>query len=86
MSAQLTVRDMHGLGLALKEAQNSYDEGGIPIGSALLSSSGELLGKGHNMRVQRTSPTLHAEIAALENAGRLSAEVYRDATIYTTLR
>lgn len=86
MPAELSVRDMHGLGFALKEAQNSYDEGGIPIGSALLSSSGELLGKGHNMRVQRTSPTLHAEIAALEDAGRLSADVYRDATIYTSLR
>lgn len=86
MHAELSVRDLHGLGFALKEAQNSYDEGGIPIGSALLSSSGELLGKGHNMRVQRASPTLHAEIAALENAGRLSADVYRDATIYTTLR
>ncbi|VDB95981.1 unnamed protein product [Peniophora sp. CBMAI 1063] len=85
MPTKLSVRDMHGLGFALKEAQNSYDEGGIPIGSALLSSKGELLGKGHNMRVQRESPTLHAEIAALENAGRLSADVYRDATIYTTL-
>ncbi|TFY82812.1 hypothetical protein EWM64_g1210 [Hericium alpestre] len=44
-----------------------------------------LLGAGHNQRVQKASATLHAEIAALEDAGRLHAEVYRQSTLYTTL-
>ncbi|KAK6359972.1 cytosine deaminase [Orbilia brochopaga] len=71
--------------IALEEAQKGYDEGGIPIGSVLVSSTGEILGRGHNMRIQKGSATLHAEISALENAGRLPAMRYRDATIYTTL-
>ncbi|KAJ6260749.1 hypothetical protein Dda_4978 [Drechslerella dactyloides] len=71
--------------LAFEEAQKGYDEGGIPIGSVLVDSAGKILGRGHNLRIQNGSPTLHAEIAALENAGRLSATVYRASTLYTTL-
>ncbi|KAI0074815.1 cytidine deaminase-like protein, partial [Panus rudis PR-1116 ss-1] len=62
--------------------------GGVPIGSALVYHGGansEVLGSGHNERIQKLSPTLHAEISALENAGRLKAEVYRNSTIVTTL-
>jgi len=70
-----------GLAIALDEAERGLAQGGIPIGSALLTSAGDCLGSGHNMRVQRRSPTLHAEIAALEDAGRLSATVYRDCTL-----
>ncbi|KAJ7058957.1 cytosine deaminase [Mycena amicta] len=70
---------------AYEEACKGYAEGGIPIGSVLLDSNGVILGRGHNQRIQKASPTLHAEIAALEDAGRLKAAVYRDATLYTTL-
>ncbi|KAF2636160.1 cytidine deaminase-like protein [Massarina eburnea CBS 473.64] len=74
-----------GFKAALEEAQKGCAEGGVPIGACLISSDGKVLGRGHNMRIQNGSPTLHAEISALEHAGRLSAAVYRDATMYTTL-
>ena len=69
---------------ALKEARKGYDEGGIPIGSVLVHN-GKVIGRGHNRRVQKGSPILHGEMDALENAGRHPAQVYREATIYTTL-
>jgi cytosine/creatinine deaminase len=73
-----------GLEAAIEEALTGRDEGGIPIGSAL-EVDGEIVGQGRNRRVQKDSPTLHGEMDALENAGRLPASVYRRATIYTTL-
>jgi creatinine deaminase len=69
---------------AIAEAEQGRREGGIPIGSVLVSQ-GKVIGRGHNRRVQRGSPVLHGEMDALENAGRLPAHVYRDATLYTTL-
>jgi cytosine deaminase len=72
------------LAAAIAEAQQGYDEGGIPIGSVLVHR-GAIIGRGHNRRLQRGSPTLHGEMDALENAGRQSASVYRECTIYTTL-
>jgi cytosine/creatinine deaminase len=69
---------------AVAEAQLGYDEGGIPIGSVLVHR-GEIIGRGHNRRLQRGSPTLHGEIDALENAGRRAASVYRESVLYTTL-
>lgn len=69
---------------ALREARKGADEGGIPIGSVLVHK-GEIIGRGRNRRVQDGSVVLHAEMAALENAGRLPAEVYRECTLYTTL-
>jgi cytosine deaminase len=69
---------------ALEEARQGLAEGGIPIG-AILVRSGEVLGRGHNRRVQRGSAVLHAEMDALERAGRLAAPVYRASTLYTTL-
>jgi creatinine deaminase len=69
---------------AIDEAQLGWEEGGIPIGSVIVHA-GEILGRGHNRRVQRSSPILHGEMDALENAGRLGAEVYRDSVLYTTL-
>jgi creatinine deaminase len=72
------------LDAAVSEAQQGYDEGGIPIGSVLVHR-GEIIGRGHNRRLQRGSPTLHGEMDALENAGRRSAAVYRESVLYTTL-
>ncbi|HVE72225.1 MAG TPA: nucleoside deaminase [Thermoanaerobaculia bacterium] len=69
---------------AVAEAQAGYEEGGIPIGSVLVHR-GRIIGRGHNRRLQRGSPTLHGEMDALENAGRQPASVYRESVIYTTL-
>lgn len=73
-----------GLETAIEEALTGRDEGGIPIGSAL-EVDGGIVGRGRNRRVQKDSPTLHGELDALENAGRLPASVYGRSTIYTTL-
>ncbi len=72
------------LSAALAEARRGLAEGGIPIG-AVLAVDGEIVGRGHNRRVQRGSAILHAEIDCLQNAGRLSASTYRRAVLYTTL-
>lgn len=69
---------------AIDEARTGLAEGGIPIGSVLVHN-GRIIGRGHNRRIQHGSPTLHAEMDALENAGRLSAAIYRESTLYTTL-
>ncbi len=69
---------------AIEEARQGLAEGGIPIGSVLVHD-GKIIGRGHNRRIQRGSATLHGEMDALENAGRLSARVYRESTLYTTL-
>ncbi|MGR8934593.1 MAG: nucleoside deaminase [Gammaproteobacteria bacterium] len=69
---------------ALDEARKGKAEGGIPIGSVLVHR-GNIIGRGHNKRIQSGSPVLHAEMDALENAGRLPANVYRESTLYTTL-
>jgi creatinine deaminase len=73
-----------GLQTAIDEAVKGRDEGGIPIGSAL-EIDGEIVGRGHNRRVQRGSAILHGEMDALENAGRLTAQDYRRSTLHTTL-
>ncbi|KAL8808235.1 MAG: hypothetical protein Q9223_004129 [Gallowayella weberi] len=70
---------------AIEEARLGLHEGGVPIGACLVSQEGKVLGRGHNMRVQKGSATLHAEISALENTGRLQAAAYKGATMYTTL-
>jgi len=69
---------------AIAEARNGLEEGGIPIGSVLVHGQ-EILGRGHNRRVQRGSCVLHGEMDALENSGRQPASVYRECVIYTTL-
>ena len=69
---------------AIDEAQAGLAEGGIPIGSVLVID-GAIVGRGHNRRVQQGSAILHAEMDALENAGRLSASDYRRAVLYSTL-
>jgi cytosine/creatinine deaminase len=69
---------------AFEEAKQGYAQGGIPIGSVLVYR-GEIIGRGHNKRVQEGSVILHGEMDALENAGRRPASVYRECVMYTTL-
>lgn len=69
---------------AIEEALAGLNEGGIPIGSVLVHQ-GKIIGRGHNRRVQNGSAILHAEMDALENAGRRSARIYRESVLYTTL-
>jgi len=64
--------------------KRSWAEGGIPIGSVLVLD-GQIIGRGHNQRVQKGSVIHHAEMNCLENAGRLPASTYRRCTIYSTL-
>jgi cytosine deaminase len=72
------------LDAALEEARAGLAEGGIPIGSVLVIDD-EIVGRGHNRRVQKLSAILHAEMDCLENAGRLKASAYARATLYSTL-
>jgi len=60
--ADLSEQDKKYLAVALEEAHTSYTEGGVPIGAALVSADGKLLGRGHNMRVQSGSATLHVSV------------------------
>jgi creatinine deaminase len=69
---------------AIAQARKSLQEGGIPIG-AVLVRDGRIIGEGHNCRVQTGSPIDHGEMNCLRNAGRLTAAVYRECTMYTTL-
>lgn len=71
------------LRVALEEARQGLTEGGIPIGAALFSNDGELLGAGHNRRVQENDPSVHAETDAFRKAGRQRS--YRDTVMVTTL-
>ncbi|KAH9891350.1 cytidine deaminase-like protein [Cubamyces lactineus] len=100
MSPRISDMDRLGFETAYAHAKQSYDEGGVPIGAALVYDGGgpadspdsdtrtpkyRVVGQGHNMRVQKSSAVLHGEIAALDDAGRLKPAVYRNATMYTTL-
>jgi cytosine/creatinine deaminase len=78
------VNDERFLEAAIEQARIGREEGGIPIGAALVAD-GHVLGAGRNRRVQLGSPIRHGETDALEVAGRLRASVYRRATMYTTL-
>ena len=69
---------------AIAEARLGLAEGGMPIGSVLVLE-GRVIGRGHNRRVQDGSTVLHAEMAALENAGRLTARDYRRCVLVSTL-
>lgn len=69
---------------AIDEARQGLAEGGIPIGSVLVLD-GQIVGRGHNRRVQQGSAILHAEMDCLENAGRLRARDYQRAVLYSTL-
>lgn len=78
------MNDREAMAEAIAEAEAGRSERGIPIGSVLVID-GEIVGRGHNRRVQRGSVVLHAEMDALENAGRLAGSEYRRSTLYSTL-
>jgi cytosine deaminase len=67
---------------AVGEARQGLSEGGIPIGSVLVKG-GQIIGRGHNRRVQQNDPVIHAEIDCLRNTGRIGS--YRDTVLYSTL-
>ncbi len=69
---------------AIDEAKQGLAEGGIPIGSVIAHRE-TIIGRGHNMRVQKGDPLLHGEMSAFQQAGRQSAAVYRECVLYTTL-
>lgn len=69
---------------AIEEAKKGLAEGGIPIGSVLVIDN-TIIGRGHNRRVQKGSAILHAEMDCIENAGRLAAQDYQRAVLYSTL-
>lgn len=70
------------LDAAIEEARQGWNEGGIPIGSVMVRD-GEIIGRGHNQRVQKGDPVTHAEIDCLRNAGRVGN--YKGVTLYSTL-
>ena len=77
------MEDIEMLKIAIEEARRGLNEGGIPIGAALFTRSGELLGRGHNRRVQDGDPSAHGETDAFRNAGR--QQNYRATVMVTTL-
>ncbi len=81
MSLQVDHHEM--LRVAIAEARKGLAEGGIPIGAALFDERGNLLGSGHNRRVQQGDPSAHAETDAFRRAGRQRS--YRDKVMVTTL-
>ena len=71
------------LAVALEEASLGLAEGGVPVGAALFDRDGQLLGRGHNRRVQEGDPSIHGETDAFRKAGR--QKTYRDKILVTTL-
>jgi len=71
------------LAVAIEQAKFGLAEGGLPIGAAMFTRSGELLSQGHNRRVQQGDPSMHAETDAFRRAGRRRS--YRDLVMVTTL-
>ncbi len=67
---RLTEQDRRALDAAYEQAVKGRDEGGIPIGSALIAPDGTIVAAGHNLRVQTDDPTAHAETVCIRNAGR----------------
>ena len=72
-----------GLDAAYQEAQAGLSEGGLPIGSALMNSAGDIVARGHNLRVQSGDPTAHAETVCIRNAGR--RRDWPSLTLFSTL-
>ncbi|CAN5770058.1 nucleoside deaminase [soil metagenome] len=81
MSEKFNYEEM--LKIAVEEARKGIEEGGIPIGAALFDGDGNLLGRGHNRRVQENDPSIHGETDAFRKAGRQKS--YRKTIMVTTL-
>jgi cytosine deaminase len=81
MEAALDAKTM--LDVAVREARAGLAEGGIPIGAAIFTGAGQLVGAGHNRRVQHGDPSAHGETDAFRNAGRQRS--YRELVMATTL-
>ena len=81
MTPELNYQEM--LAVALGEARKGLAEGGIPIGAAIFDADGQLIGAGHNRRVQQGDPSMHGETDAFRNAGRQRS--YRQLILATTL-
>jgi cytosine deaminase len=81
MNVQLDYAAM--LDVALLEARQGLQEGGIPIGAAIFDVDGRMIGKGRNRRVQQNDPSMHGETDAFRNAGRQAS--YRKLIMVTTL-
>ena len=81
MRTDIDAQDL--LAIAIDEARRGMAEGGIPIGAALFDGNGNLLGRGHNRRVQEDDPSIHGETDAFRKAGRQRS--YRDTIMATTL-
>ncbi|CAG9982996.1 unnamed protein product [Clonostachys byssicola] len=71
--------------IAREEMHKSLAEGGAPIGACLVAKDGTILGRGHNQKVQKNSPCLHAEVSAFEDANHVDTTAYIGGTLYTTL-
>lgn len=84
MATNITDEDILFYKEAYLEAEQGLKEGGIPIG-AVLVCNGKIIGRGHNQRIQKGSAILHGEMDALENAGRIPANIYQHCSLYTTL-
>src|SRR5436190_4005342 len=81
----VAIRNMNEfLKAAISEAKAGLKERGIPIGSVIVHE-GRIIGRGHNKRIQKGSVVLHAEMDALENAGRQPSSIYKNCVLYTTL-
>ena len=79
----MALVDAEMMKLALEQAKASLSDGGVPVGAVLASATGEVLGAGHNERVQRGDPVAHGEISCLRKVGRRAS--YADTVLYTTL-
>jgi len=71
------------LNVAIEEAKQGLAEGGVPVGAAIFDAQGNVLGRGHNRRVQEGDPSIHGETDAFRKAGR--QRTYRDKILVTTL-
>jgi len=71
------------LDVAIEQAEKSWSEGGVPIGATLVDTSGEIVSRGHNQRVQESDPTAHAEVVCIRSAGR--RRDWRSLTLVSTL-
>src|SRR3954469_23184173 len=81
MNSEINYQDL--LKIAIEEARLGLSEGGIPIGAALFDASGNLLGRGHNRRIQEDDPSIHGETDAFRKAGRQRS--YKNTIMATTL-